>query len=127
MTARVPTRENGSGRPLSPFSAPSVQADLSAGNDGAGHGVLGPDLQKDGDVRLLDGNIVVIARGEVAFRVHKSILSLRSEVFRGLFSLPDAGSAGSVADTIDGAPVVHVSDSPADIRRLFLVICCGRK
>ncbi|PIL33295.1 hypothetical protein GSI_04745 [Ganoderma sinense ZZ0214-1] len=85
----------------------------------------GPELsRKDEEVWLSDGNIVVIAAGEVAFRVHKSILSLRSEVFCGLFSLPDADQGA--AETMDGAPIVHVSDSPDDIRRLFLVICCGK-
>ncbi|PIL33271.1 hypothetical protein GSI_04721 [Ganoderma sinense ZZ0214-1] len=81
-----------------------------------------PVLQRDEDVWLSDGNIVVIASDTVAFRVHKSILSLRSEVFSDLFSLPDA----NMAETMDGLPVVHVSDSPDDIRRLLLVLCCGK-
>ena len=73
---------------------------------------------------LSDGNIVVAAN-EIAFRVHKSILALRSEVFSDLFSLPGADAA--TPETMDECPVVHVSDSPDDIRRLFLVLCCGKK
>ena len=57
------------------------EADLSAGKNRAGDGDLERVPQKDRDVWLSDGNIVVIARGEVAFRIHPSILSLRSEVF----------------------------------------------
>ena len=84
-----------------------------------------PDLQKDEEVWLSDGNIVVVAANKIAFRVHKSILALQSEVFSDLFSLPGADEA--TPETMDGCPVVHVSDSPDDIRRLFLVLCCGKK
>ena len=73
--------------------------EANLGHSGAGEDVLDP--QKDGEVWLSDGNIVVIARGEVAFRIHKSILSLRSEVFRGLFSLPDAGPTRTAAPDLD--------------------------
>ncbi|KAI1787699.1 hypothetical protein LXA43DRAFT_1084738 [Ganoderma leucocontextum] len=85
-----------------------------------------PDLQKDEDVWLSDGNIIVIAEDKVAFRVHKSILSLRSEIFCDLFSLPDADAATAETCIVDGCPIVHISDSPDDIRRLFLVLCCGK-
>ena len=80
-------------------------------------------VKKDMDVWLSDGNIVVIAE-DVAFRVHRSTLALRSEVFRDLFSLPASAAA---VEAFEKCPVVHVSDSHEDIRRLFLVICCGRK
>ncbi|KAI1787705.1 hypothetical protein LXA43DRAFT_683603 [Ganoderma leucocontextum] len=81
-------------------------------------------IPKDDDVWLSDGSIVVVAADKVAFRVHKSLLSLRSEIFRDLFSLPNVDAA--TAEVMDGCPVVRVSDSPEDIRRLFLVLCCGK-
>ncbi|KAI1787700.1 hypothetical protein LXA43DRAFT_683479 [Ganoderma leucocontextum] len=81
-------------------------------------------LQKDADVWLSDGSIVVVAADNVAFRVHKSTLSLRSEIFRDLFSLPNADAA--TTETMDGCPIVRVSDSSHDIRHLFLVLCCGK-
>lgn len=83
------------------------------------------EVRRDEEVWLSDGNIVVVADKTVAFRVHRSILSLRSEIFRDLFSLPNADAA--TVETMDGCPVVPVSDSPDDIRRLFLVLCCGKK
>ncbi len=82
-------------------------------------------LRKDGEVWLSDGSIVVVAADNVAFRVHKSTLARRSEIFRDLFSLPNADAA--TAETMDGCPVVYVSDSSDDIRHLFLVLCCGNK
>ncbi len=83
------------------------------------------DIQKDEQVWFSDGNIVIVAANKFAFRVHKCILSLRSEVFRDLFSLAYAEAA--TAEVMDGCPVVHLTDSPEDIRHLFLVLCCGKK
>ena len=82
-------------------------------------------LRKDGDVWLSDGSIVVAAADNVAFRVHKSTLSRRSEIFNDLFSLPNADKA--TAETMDGCPVVRVTDSSVDIRHLLVVLCCGKK
>ncbi|PIL33269.1 hypothetical protein GSI_04719 [Ganoderma sinense ZZ0214-1] len=82
-------------------------------------------LEKDDDVWLSDGSIVVVAAADnVAFRVHKSTLARRSEIFRDLFSLPNADAA--TAEAIEGCPVVHISDASDDIRHLFLVLCCGK-
>ena len=83
------------------------------------------NLRKDSEVWLSDGSIVIAAADDVAFRVHKSILSRRSEVYNDLFSLPNADAA--MAETMDGCPVVRVSDSSVDIRHLLLVLCCGKK
>ena len=81
------------------------------------------DVNRDLDVWLPDGNIVVVAQG-VAFRVHKSILSQHSEIFRDLFSLPDGGTN----ELMDGCPVVQQEgDDPYDLHRLFAVLCCGKK
>ncbi|KAI0713854.1 hypothetical protein C8Q76DRAFT_471443 [Earliella scabrosa] len=71
------------------------------------------EADRDPEVWLSDGNIVVVSRN-VAFRVHKSVLSHHSDVFRDLFSLPDQG----VDEMMDGCPV--------DLQRLFLVLCCGK-
>ncbi|KAM5537023.1 hypothetical protein V8D89_009352 [Ganoderma adspersum] len=100
-------------------------------------GDLGPDsdnlktgVQRDEQGWFSDGNIVVVAANEVAFRVHKGILSLRSEVFRDLFSLANTGTDAATAEvdseTIEGCAVVHLTDPPEDVRHLFLVLCCGK-
>ena len=83
-------------------------------------------VQTDGQVWFPDGNIVVVAANKVAFRVHKGILSLRSDIFRDLFSLANFADAAT-AETIEGCPVVHLTDPPEEIRHLFLVLCCGKK
>ena len=80
-------------------------------------------LEQDTEVWLADGNIVIIAQTGTAFRVHKSTLAQRSEVFRDLFTVP----APETVASFDGCPLVYVSDSPDDLRRLLLVLCCGKK
>ena len=61
---------------------------------------------KRGDLWLDDGNVVLIAQN-TAFRVHKSVLSRNSEVFRDMFTMPQPTDA----ETYEGCPVVHLQDS----------------
>ena len=87
-----------------------------------GPGDSGVEVVKDTQVWLLDGNIVLISKN-IAFRVHMSVLSFHSEVFRGLFLLPP--SAGE--KTFEECPTVQMSDNPDDLRHLLLVVCCGKE
>ncbi|KAI0806637.1 hypothetical protein C8Q74DRAFT_1189914 [Fomes fomentarius] len=79
-------------------------------------------VEKDDEVWLEDGNVILIAE-RVAFKVYQGLLARRSEVFRDMFTLP-----GGPAETekIDGVPVVSVSDSVVNLRHLLLVLCCGK-
>ena len=104
---------------------PRKRARAEVGNGETTANLQTSDPQKDEEVWLSDGSIVVVTADNVAFRVHKSILSRRSEVYNDLFSLPNADAA--MAETMDGCPVVRVSDSSVDIRHLLLVLCCGKK
>ncbi|KAL6298850.1 hypothetical protein BKA93DRAFT_33789 [Sparassis latifolia] len=70
---------------------------------------------------FVDGSIILIAQG-TAFRVHQTVLSRHSEIFRDLFSVPQpADQERSI-----GCPVVHLSDSRNDLRYLLRVLYdCG--
>ncbi|KAK0436374.1 hypothetical protein EV421DRAFT_1120437 [Armillaria borealis] len=59
-----------------------------------------------------DGNIVLIA-ANVAFKVHRGQLSRHSEVFEGLFDLPQPPE--EVDDIYDGTPFVELHDSAQDV------------
>ncbi|KAM5531294.1 hypothetical protein V8D89_015049 [Ganoderma adspersum] len=83
-----------------------------------GNGETTSHPRKDDEVWLSDGSIVVVTADNVAFRVHKSTLARRSEIFSDLFSLSNADRAA--------LSFARVSDSSDDIRHLFLVLCCGR-
>ncbi|PIL33297.1 hypothetical protein GSI_04747 [Ganoderma sinense ZZ0214-1] len=83
-------------------------------------------VQRDQEVWLPDGNIVVTAQ-KVAFRIHKSVLALHSEVFRDLFVVSSSASTASdPMEMIDDCPVVKLPDNSIDLRHLFLVLCCGK-
>ncbi|KAI0355243.1 hypothetical protein OH77DRAFT_354435 [Trametes cingulata] len=79
-------------------------------------------LKRDEDLWFSSGNITIIAGGRVAFRVYQGVLSQRSEAFRGLFELPPPPDS----EKMDGCPVVHLSDSPSDLKPLLLVIYCRK-
>ena len=79
-------------------------------------------VERDTEVWMEDGNIVIEA-GNVAFKVFKGILAHRSEVFRDLFSVPSPAEV----ESMDGVPIVHLQDSAADVKYLFLVLFCGKK
>jgi hypothetical protein len=62
-----------------------------------------------------DGN-VMIKVGCKQFRVHRSVLSAQSPVFRDMFSLCDVSESGSIAGEL---PEVSLSDSEEDVKHVL--------
>lgn len=60
-----------------------------------------------------DGNIVLQAQ-DVQFRIHRSTLEEHSIVFRDMFSLPNPPPETAGEATIEGCPVIILSDTSAD-------------
>lgn len=82
-----------------------------------------PSLEKDKDVWLDDGNVILASEAGskwIGFRLYKGLLSQRCEVFRDMFSVCDASQAGEW--TFEGCPVIVVHDAPTDIRRLLMFV-----
>ena len=75
---------------------------------------------EQGDVWLEDGNVVLVAEG-TAFKVHQSVLSRNSEVFRDMFTVPQP----SDAETFAGAPVVHLQDSKSMLKYVLAALFDG--
>ena len=86
---------------LRSFNSITMMDDLSTNDDSTNSEV---------DVWFDDGTLIIQA-GEKSFRVYRGILSRASSVFRDMLSL--AVTDGD--EVIDGCPVVHVSDSAADM------------
>ena len=63
---------------------------------------------------LDDGTVVLVAKN-TAFKVYKGLLAAQSLVFSDMLS---AGSTHAT-QILDGCPVVHLSDSPEDLRHLL--------
>ncbi|GBE89303.1 hypothetical protein SCP_1503110 [Sparassis crispa] len=68
------------------------------------------------------GNIILISH-RTAFRIHRGMLSRHSDVFRDLFTVPQPAIEGRLFD----CPVIHLPESPADLRYLLGVLYDGRK
>ncbi|EIW56896.1 uncharacterized protein TRAVEDRAFT_73252 [Trametes versicolor FP-101664 SS1] len=81
-------------------------------------------IKQDDEFWFEDGNIVLIAR-DVEFRVYKGILAKHSPVFADMFSLPPVPaqvhpvSARDITPTADTCPVVHLCESPEDLRHVL--------
>ncbi|CAL1717210.1 unnamed protein product [Somion occarium] len=72
-----------------------------------------------------DGSIIVLA-ADVAFRLHKGILSRHSTVFRDMFSVAQPVDSGATLDcSLDGVPLVHVSDTREDFESIVSILYDG--
>lgn len=60
-----------------------------------------------------DGSIVILV-GSLMFRVHQTVLSTHSEVFAGLFSVPQPPSDVKGQEMIEGCHVVQLHDQTND-------------
>lgn len=80
------------------------------------------NLQKDSDIWVSDGNVILTAKGpsEVlhGFKCHKSTLAKNSEVFSTMFPLTQPEDA----DEYEGLPVVHLTDTPEDVKALLMML-----
>ena len=83
---------------------------------------LNGTVKRDPDLWFDDGNIVLLAR-DTAFRVYRGLLTRHSVIFRDLFQMAQPANA----ETMESCPVVHLSDSPDDLRYLLRALCGLRK
>ncbi|KAH8101959.1 hypothetical protein BXZ70DRAFT_1007188 [Cristinia sonorae] len=78
-----------------------------------------PEYQR-GDIWFEDGNVVLIAQ-DTTFRVHRGVLSNKSDVFSGMFSVPQPENM----EMLDGCPAVHLSDSKDNLTHMLLALYNG--
>ncbi|KAF7315168.1 BTB domain-containing protein [Mycena indigotica] len=69
------------------------------------------------DIWHPDGS-VVLQVGLTQFRVHSSVLSMHSPIFKDMFEMskPDSTDPGSM---VDGCPVVQLYDDPKDVENVL--------
>lgn len=70
-----------------------------------------------------DGNIALVA-GTTAFKVHRGVLSRKSDLFKDLLSLPQPPDS---VQYWEGLPVVPLMDSAEDVAILVDAIYNGAK
>ncbi|KAI0648582.1 hypothetical protein C8Q79DRAFT_956136 [Trametes meyenii] len=78
-------------------------------------------VERSSSLWFNDGNIVLIASGVMAFRVHRGVLAYHSTVFDDLFQLPQPEEG----ELMDGCPIVHISDRPVDVSHLLHALYDG--
>ena len=66
-------------------------------------------IVKHPDFYFPDGSVVIIVE-QTAFRVHKYVLARHSEVFNGMWDVPQP----TLPDMFDGCPAVKLADSKTD-------------
>ena len=78
------------------------------------------------DLYFPDANFVIIAQDgakktdRIHFRVHQSMLSKHSQVFKDMFTLP--GSPENAQEFYDGVPFVEVNDDPEDMAKFLTIL-----
>ncbi|PIL26444.1 hypothetical protein GSI_12202 [Ganoderma sinense ZZ0214-1] len=92
---------------------PKRQRTSLSGEDSSENSAVG--LKRSEEFWIEDGNIVLIASGETAFRVYRGLLALQSTVFADLF----ASSSPSAEERYDECPVIRLTDSPQDLAHLL--------
>lgn len=77
------------------------------------------------DVWFEDGNIVIQAE-RTQFKVYRGTLAVHSPIFKDMFAIPQPPIEGE--GTVEGCPVVHLSDTAADVtivlKAIFLIQGC---
>ena len=81
-------------------------------------------VQRDPDLWFFDGNVVLVAQGILAFRVHKGVLAHHSEVFKSWFTGVAPPPSHGTIELCEGAQVVRlrVNDTAHDVKQALLVI-----
>ena len=82
-----------------------------------------PPFTQDTEYWYSDGTVILLARAEVAFRVHRGILADHSTVFGDLFTVsqPQGG------EWYEDCPIVNLSDGPGEVRWLLRAVYHPRR
>ncbi|KIM44193.1 hypothetical protein M413DRAFT_376605 [Hebeloma cylindrosporum] len=66
-----------------------------------------------------DGNVILQAES-TQFRVHRSLLSLHSNLFRDMFSMPQPTDTTTIPHA-DGCPVISLADKASDLEYVLSI------
>lgn len=84
-------------------------------------------LKRDPQCWYEDGTVVLVAQN-VKFGVYKGILADHSPVFADMFSLPQPPpSSPASKQSSHDVPVVHLTDSPEDLRHILEALMPRKK
>ena len=81
------------------------------------------EVQKCSDFWFSSGNLVLVASGKLAFRVQGDVLGRKSRVFNDMLALEASRPVSE--ETMEGCPVVHLTDSSDDFKAFLSFIYDG--
>ena len=105
-----------------PPSEDTTPSTVHAGSTSPNESSSSTQIQQHAEMSFEDGNIVIIA-ANTAFKVHRSVMSRKSALFKDLLSLPQPDTE----EKFEGLPVVRLLDPPDDIRMLLDAIYNGAR
>jgi hypothetical protein len=73
-----------------------------------------PEAERCKELWFEDGTVILRSH-PVVFRVYQGLLSLQSQVFRDMFSMPQPIGT----EKMDGVPVVDLLDNPEDLKNFL--------
>ncbi|KAH8099880.1 hypothetical protein BXZ70DRAFT_224441 [Cristinia sonorae] len=91
-----------------------MESFFSEGEDSFETCLGSPVLRQHEKLWLKDGNVVLMVNKDMLFKVHRSILSVHSAVFKDMFAMPQPAYPDE-EDMYDGCPLVRLSDAPEDM------------
>ena len=72
-----------------------------------------------------DGSVILTSDVDfLSFRLHRSVLSLHSNIFRMILALPSKAESNEI---VEACPVVHLQDSGDGLERFFGLLYDGGK
>jgi len=75
------------------------------------------NFTRDLNLWFNDGSIIIVCASS-SFRVSESVLSINSLVFKDMFS----SSSASSNETVEGCPVVRLTDDPVDMQNFLMMV-----
>lgn len=69
---------------------------------------------------------MLVASHKMAYRLHADVLARQSAVFNDMLNLDDIPRP-ALEDTMDGCPIVHITDSPEDFDTFLSLVYDGFK
>ncbi|KAI1795355.1 hypothetical protein LXA43DRAFT_38544 [Ganoderma leucocontextum] len=76
------------------------------------------NIKRHPEFWLNDGNLILVANRDTAFRIYTGLLASQSEIFANMFAV----ASSSADETYEGCPVVPVYDTPVEFAHFLRVL-----